>query len=300
MDKILAIMPVHNRRDTTLAMLENLQKVVKNNFFLDVLVIDDGSTDGTEEAITDRFPDVKIERGDGNLWWAGAINRGFCHALKESYDFVYTLNDDIKLSLDTLQRLYEQVKNRKASVCSSIFVNDLGIVVLAGWKVSGIFRRFKNEHAGKIYNAMPCDVLTVHSLSSKSTLIPIEIIHDVGMFDTVHFIHNHSDIDYFDRVRLHGYQNLVDCGSVIITYGSDSNFHDLLLNSSLKNILKTFFNIKYGNNFSTLYNIATVRQGFLIGHLTFLIKLTPYVIWLVLKLFFPKYLLRYVISVKTK
>ena len=81
MDKenVYIIIPVHNRKEITLKCLDTL----KQNGDLDkyyVIVIDDGSTDGTSEAIQSLYPDVIILTGDGNLWWTGAIKKGMEYA----------------------------------------------------------------------------------------------------------------------------------------------------------------------------------------------------------------------------
>jgi len=66
------IIPVHNRKSLTLACLENL----KTNGDLQkyqVIVVDDGSCDRTSEEVTANYPEATILKGDGNLWWTGAI-----------------------------------------------------------------------------------------------------------------------------------------------------------------------------------------------------------------------------------
>jgi len=69
---IYIIIPVHNRKSLTLACLKNL----KTNGDLQkyqVIVVDDGSSDRTAEEVAENYPEVTILKGDGNLWWTGAI-----------------------------------------------------------------------------------------------------------------------------------------------------------------------------------------------------------------------------------
>ena len=64
-EPVYIIIPVHNRKQITLKCLENLDKSGDLQQY-HVVVVDDGSTDGTTEAINNLFPDVKVLPGDGN------------------------------------------------------------------------------------------------------------------------------------------------------------------------------------------------------------------------------------------
>lgn len=71
---IYIIIPVHNRKHFTRECLLSLRKQTFQNF--KVIVVNDGSSDGTGEMIEKEFSDVILLKGDGNLWWTGATNLG--------------------------------------------------------------------------------------------------------------------------------------------------------------------------------------------------------------------------------
>jgi GT2 family glycosyltransferase len=89
---IYIVIPVFNRINFTRECLISLRGQTYTDY--KTLVVDDGSTDDTEEIIKREFPEVKVLKGDGNLWWTGATNMGIEYALKIGHenDFILTLN----------------------------------------------------------------------------------------------------------------------------------------------------------------------------------------------------------------
>ena len=65
--RIAAIITCHNRKEKTLVCLKSLFQIIQN---IDVFLTDDGSTDGTSEAVKKIYPQVNIIQGDGNLFWS--------------------------------------------------------------------------------------------------------------------------------------------------------------------------------------------------------------------------------------
>jgi GT2 family glycosyltransferase len=290
LDKIAIIIPVHNRKDTTLRCLSNLAMLDKSNFNTTAIVVDDGSTDGTTHAVAQYFPETVILKGDGNLWWAGAINLGFTYALDNNYDYVYTINDDIQIQPSTLTSLYRTALTHKDTICSSICLNADQQIVYAGFIRRGGLRGFKEYMQGLEYlSYTKISAVEVDSLSTRSTLIPVKLIRRFGFLDCQHFPHNYSDIEYFHRLKTNGCLLLVDMNSCIHSQGSDTNFHRLLLHLHFKDILRTFTDIKYANNIVTLYYRSFLGNTAIIGHLAFLRTISIHAVWIILRILSGKH-----------
>ena len=94
--KLYILLPVHNRRDQTEAFINCLTAQTYRNHHL--ILIDDGSTDGTAELVQERIPSATILKGQGNWWWAGGLQRGIDWLHKasiEDRDIVLMINDDV-------------------------------------------------------------------------------------------------------------------------------------------------------------------------------------------------------------
>lgn len=73
----------------------------------DVLMVDNGSTDGTVDYVRSHYPEVQIVETGSNLGFGRANNIGLTKALKEGYEYVYLLNQDAWVQSDTFERLIE-------------------------------------------------------------------------------------------------------------------------------------------------------------------------------------------------
>jgi len=109
--KAFVIIPVHNRCAVTLACLAQLRDTGDLAKF-QVVVVDDGSIDGTAEAVQRNYPEVTLLYGDGNLWWAGAIALGMQYALDQKAEYIFWLNDDCLPQGNCLSKMLEFLQKR--------------------------------------------------------------------------------------------------------------------------------------------------------------------------------------------
>src|SRR5258705_6257484 len=100
---IYIVIPVHNRKEFTRNCLYSLQYQTVSGHR--IIVVDDGSTDGTGEMLAKEFPEVIVLSGNGNLFWSAAINLGIRHALTNGAEFILTLNNDTVASENFLAQM---------------------------------------------------------------------------------------------------------------------------------------------------------------------------------------------------
>ena len=111
---VSVIIPAHNR---VKYIDETVRSVLDQSYSAyELIVVDDGSSDGTSEYLRNEHPEFTVLAGDGNLWWTGATNLGVRYALQYARkdDRILTLNNDTVLPrtyLETMISLSRQVQN---------------------------------------------------------------------------------------------------------------------------------------------------------------------------------------------
>jgi len=103
---VCALLTCFNRRAQTLACLAALQAAgLPRPWQLHAVLVDDGSRDGTADAVRHRYPWVEVIDGSGELYWCRGMHLAYARALAQGHDHYLWLNDDTLLDADALARL---------------------------------------------------------------------------------------------------------------------------------------------------------------------------------------------------
>lgn len=104
--RICVLLTFFNRKENTLACFHALSaNQLPPGIDLTAVVVDDGSSDGTGQALQAEFPWVRVERSAGNLYWCRGMHQAFQIAQHDDYDYYLWLNDDTILQPDAIARL---------------------------------------------------------------------------------------------------------------------------------------------------------------------------------------------------
>src|ERR1700730_11710283 len=101
--RVVVVVLTWNGRDDTLLCLESLQGVDYPNW--EVLVVDNGSEDGSVDAIHGDYPEIVVIETGKNSGYAGGNNVGIESALRRGAEFILLLNNDTTVAPDMLQAL---------------------------------------------------------------------------------------------------------------------------------------------------------------------------------------------------
>jgi GT2 family glycosyltransferase len=129
--QVCVVITCHNRKEKTLKCLEMLYAQEPALDFA-VVLVDDGSTDGTAEAVEAMFPGVELLKGTGDLFWAGGMRMALNTAMSRPYSGYLWLNDDVRLDRDALSRLLAVQTDRFGGIVGGAMRGETGKEAIYG------------------------------------------------------------------------------------------------------------------------------------------------------------------------
>lgn len=204
--KIAVAMTCHNRRNTTLACLRALFNSSGPDIAsIDVYLVDDGSTDGSAQAIKTAYPNVTVLSGAGDLYWSRGTRAAVAEALTRPYDYFLLLNDDTTLYKDAVRTLVRTEQSIRASCGRPSIVTGSVQDPVTGSITYGGLRRASPWRPTRWNLVVPTDKPErVDTMNGNAVLIPREVIDRVGNLDE-RYVHGMGDLDYGLRAQRLGY-----------------------------------------------------------------------------------------------
>ncbi len=218
MNKINLIIPIYNRIETTKQGLQSIHTSLdhykrhgKGTISWQVVIVDDGSTDGSGEWINEHYKTVKVLRGNGNLWWSGGINMGIEYSLsQDGLTHIILWNDDTTCNPGYFTNLEAHLQNpeySRAILASKILWEDkedtlFNFGCTFDWKTGESKLIGFNQKDGVAFSKPRA----IDWSGGMGTIIPISIIKVVGLFDDVNFPQYHGDKDYWLRAVKKGFK----------------------------------------------------------------------------------------------
>ena len=202
------LLTVHNRQSQTLKCLEVCYEQIeelKGKYGFTVYLTDDGSTDGTSEAVLEKFPDTVIIRGDGSLFWNHGMIRAWEEAAKGDFDFYIWLNDDTVMLPGALNTLLE----------NSYYLRHKAIVAGTAADSEGKLSYGGRTRKGRIITPdetipVPCD-----TFNGNLVLVPRFAFKALGTMDP-RYSHSFGDYDYGIRADKAGITEAVAPGILAV------------------------------------------------------------------------------------
>lgn len=196
--KVACIMTCFNRAALTISAIKSLEK---NKNIIDYYVVDDNSTDGTEESLINlNNSRINIIHGTGQLFYGGGMRLGMECVIdnKKDYDYVLLINNDVQFYENAIDKLIDCSKKLPNCVVVGCTENDQGKLSYGGIK-------YKSKFSTKYYkvgvdNREECD-----TFNGNCVLIPFYIFNNCGVYDKV-FIHNFAEFDYGHTIVRHKYK----------------------------------------------------------------------------------------------
>jgi GT2 family glycosyltransferase len=205
---ISIIIPTFNRKNYLKKLLTNLHScTIPTDFAINIIVVVDGSTDGTFQMLISEFPEIHIVRGNGNWWYTKSMNRGFKKAIELNSDFVLTMNDDTEIENDYIINIIESYnKVEPGSIMGSVsFTMEKPNRILSSGsyyksRILGITKSYYPSLLPKEPSEINDDIKESVLLPGRGMLIPIETLRELNLFDDK-FKQYHSDSDFCIRAQ---------------------------------------------------------------------------------------------------
>lgn len=174
----------------------------------DVVLVDNGSTDGSAERLTNEFQDVEVIRNEENLGFSGGMNVGIRAALAADADYVWVLNNDVVVpAIDTVERLIALLEAH----------HNLGVITPKVmhyphtedvWFIQGLVNwpSGNSLHATEVVDASKRDqgVVLNDFVPFCSALFKRSIFEDVGLLPEEYFLYR-EDVELCSRITAKGY-----------------------------------------------------------------------------------------------
>ena len=258
---VFVIIPVHNRLEFTRACLASLREQSIRDFT--VVVVDDGSTDGTGEALAKEFPTVRMPKGDGTLWWTGATNVGVGWALARAkpHDVVLSLNNDTIAPPRYLERLLKAHAVAPHALIGSLLVSatDRKTIVDGGVTLDWATAKYRTAGRGDTVDVgahVHPSLRRVDVLSGCGTLIPVGVFDRIGTYDEVRLRHYAADYEFARRALRAGFGLFVDWASPLHVWEAETGIHAAAASAGFGGLLRSFWDIRSANDFRNRWRFA--------------------------------------------
>ncbi len=233
--KLSIIVVSWNVRDLLEKCLQSIFEQTRNINF-EILVVDNGSTDGTAEMILKKFPQVNLIRSTKNLGFAAGNNLALRSVLGSSQsEFILLLNPDTEIINSAIEKMVDLMRrepeagitgpkllNADRSLQPSVrrfptFLDQLFIL----FKVTHFWL---NSRVLKHYWATDFDYLEtaeVDQVMGAFFLVRREVFERIGLFDEKFFLW-FEEVDFCRRAKQAGYRIIYYPGAEVIHYGGQS------------------------------------------------------------------------------
>jgi len=204
------VAPVHNRKEITLQCLRSLSRIEREGIDVHIVIVDDGSTDGTSETIREEFPSVELIQADGSLWFTEGTNVGIRGALKHDPKYVLLINDDSLFDPHFLTSLVETAETNPRSVVGPLLLLwDEPHKVFQTSPVWNTWRGGWRHWYQQTVWTVPKKPWNVDIIVGNCVLVPAEAMRELGLMNSQRYP-NFGDAEFTPRLKRGGWQLVIN------------------------------------------------------------------------------------------
>jgi len=245
---VVTVIPNWNLKADLGECLDSLSRVTYSPHR--VVVVDNGSTDGSPDFVTARYPWAHLIVLPQNRGYAAALNAGIVHALGLGADYILALNNDTVVETEALTRLVEVLASEETIGVAApkvLYYDHPERIYSLGDRIYcwlplplGFGRRWRDQP--RLRGVMEFDYVTGCAMLIRSSLF-----QEVGLFDTSYFMY-YEDADFCRRTQIRNHR-IVCVGDAIVYHKaarSTSKNKTLLVRIRARNRVRFYRRYRHG------------------------------------------------------
>lgn len=200
--KLAVVVPNWNGLDSLPACLDSL---ISQTIKSEIIVVENGSNDGSVEFLEKNYPDVTVLPQSENLGFAGGVNVGIKYAIAKDYDYVALFNNDAIADKDWLSELTRGLDDKKVGIATCSFMGidkkhlDSTGDLFTNWGLP--YPRGRGESDLTKYKGQT----DIFGASGGASLYRVGMLKEIGLFDEDFFAY-YEDVDISFRAQLAGWK----------------------------------------------------------------------------------------------
>jgi GT2 family glycosyltransferase len=216
--KATVIIPNYNGKHFLEPCLNSLSNQTKDHF--EIIVVDDGSTDGSQEYIKEHFPLITLIALETNYGFSRAVNEGIKASITP---YVILLNNDTTVHSDFVERMVRSIERSPKIFSVSAMMLQMDnrelidsagdLYTLIGWAVN------RGSGRPQKYYRKRCRIF---SACGGAAIYRRQIFNEIGFFDESFFAYL-EDVDIGYRAKIFGYRNYYEPKAVVYHAGSGTS-----------------------------------------------------------------------------
>ena len=232
---VAVVIPNWNGIDTIKACLNSLRGQTQKHT---IVVVENGSTDGSLGYLRGEHPEVQLVVNQKNLGFAGGVNSGIRFALDHDFDYIALFNNDAAADKHWLKELVTTMETNQhiGIVTSKILKADGASMDSTGdmYTVWGLpYPRGRGEHTTDHYDKDT----TIFAASGGASLYRAKMFKDIGLFDKDFFAY-YEDVDISFRAQLADWKVMYEPEAIVYHQvgGTSSKLRGFTTYQTIKNL----------------------------------------------------------------
>ncbi len=214
----------YNNFKVTKNCINSILSNLKEDFKL--LIIDNNSNDGSYSLLCKEFPNILCKKSKKNGGYAFGHSISVDYAIKNQFDFIWILNNDLTIRKNTLKKLLNAAQKCGPGLYGSITLKSEApdVVNFGGGKTGNTslpfdYNSFENFPLEKYLKETT--LRTVQAIEGSSFLIPVDVIKEHGFMKKDFFMYG-EETDYCYKLNKIGIKSYVVPGSIVLHKGAES------------------------------------------------------------------------------